>query len=118
MFFKIFCLSILLLFPICLGTNAIAHGGGLDAHGCHIKHSTNEYHCHRQQGKFTQSKIRQPGERGLNYYKETAQDGARFYRPFSSKSDGTCACVLNRVCVGKRGGRYCINGSGNKRYLH
>jgi hypothetical protein len=24
-----------------------AHGGGLDANGCHTNHATGEYHCHR-----------------------------------------------------------------------
>ena len=24
-----------------------AHGGGLDASGCHTNHKTGEYHCHR-----------------------------------------------------------------------
>jgi hypothetical protein len=28
---------------------AIAHGGGLDAKGCHTNHKTGEYHCHRPQ---------------------------------------------------------------------
>lgn len=28
---------------------ALAHGGGLDASGCHTNRSTGEYHCHRAQ---------------------------------------------------------------------
>lgn len=30
--------------------------------------------------------------------------------------DGTCPCSGNRVCIGPRGGRYCITSSGSKRY--
>lgn len=31
-------------------------------------------------------------------------------------SGGACSCEANRVCVGPRGGRYCLNSSGTKRY--
>ena len=31
-------------------------------------------------------------------------------------SGGSCPCSGNRVCVGPRGGRYCITSGGNKRY--
>ncbi|QSQ57191.1 SH3 domain-containing protein [Xanthomonas translucens] len=34
----------------------------------------------------------------------------------SNYSDGTCPCSGNRVCIGPRGGRYCITSGGNKRY--
>lgn len=30
--------------------------------------------------------------------------------------DGKCPCNGGKVCVGKRGGRYCITSSGRKRY--
>jgi len=30
-----------------LGAEALAHGGGLDTHGCHRATSTGEYHCHQ-----------------------------------------------------------------------
>lgn len=30
--------------------------------------------------------------------------------------DGTCPCSGDRVCIGPRGGRYCITSGGNKRY--
>jgi hypothetical protein len=32
-------------------------------------------------------------------------------------SSGSCSCSSGRVCVGPRGGRYCITSGGNKRYL-
>jgi hypothetical protein len=40
---KIFTLAMVLLLPM----SAYAHGGGLDANGCHTKRATGEYHCHR-----------------------------------------------------------------------
>ena len=36
--------------------------------------------------------------------------------PRSNYSDGNCPCSGSRVCVGPRGGRYCITTGGNKRY--
>lgn len=32
-----------------LATDALAHGGGLDRHGCHRETATGGYHCHRDQ---------------------------------------------------------------------
>lgn len=32
---------------ILLGNEALAHGGGLDRHGCHRETATGGYHCHR-----------------------------------------------------------------------
>jgi hypothetical protein len=34
---------VLAVFPIF----ACAHGGGLNAEGCHTNHKTGDYHCHR-----------------------------------------------------------------------
>lgn len=33
-----------------------------------------------------------------------------------SYEDGSCPCSGERVCIGPRGGRYCITSGGNKRY--
>lgn len=39
------------------------------------------------------------------------------FRPARSDySDGSCPCSGSRVCIGPRGGRYCITSGGNKRY--
>lgn len=37
-------------------------------------------------------------------------------RSRSDYVDGTCPCSGRRVCIGPRGGRYCITSGGNKRY--
>lgn len=34
----------------------------------------------------------------------------------SASSGGNCPCGSGRVCIGPRGGRYCITSGGNKRY--
>ena len=38
------------------------------------------------------------------------------HRPRSNYRDDTCPCSGNNVCIGPRGGRYCITSGGNKRY--
>ena len=34
----------------------------------------------------------------------------------SVSDDGECSCRSGKVCIGPRGGRYCITSGGNKRY--
>lgn len=34
----------------------------------------------------------------------------------SISSSGSCPCSSGRICIGPRGGRYCITSGGNKRY--
>ena len=45
-------LAYLVLMVAALGTvrPALAHGGGLDANGCHTNRKTGDYHCHRGPG--------------------------------------------------------------------
>jgi hypothetical protein len=45
-----------------------------------------------------------------------ARNDAPTRRSRSNHIDGTCPCSGNRVCIGPRGGRYCITSGGNKRY--
>ena len=37
------------LITVLFASSALAHGGGLDAKGCHTEKRTGEYHCHRAQ---------------------------------------------------------------------
>jgi hypothetical protein len=37
----------LILMSLMWGANGQAHGGGLDASGCHHNRKTGDYHCHR-----------------------------------------------------------------------
>ncbi|WP_348637374.1 YHYH domain-containing protein [Fluviibacter phosphoraccumulans] len=36
-----------LLLACCVQSAAFAHGGGLNAEGCHFNRKTGDYHCHR-----------------------------------------------------------------------
>lgn len=40
---------------ICSASAAFAHGGGLDASGCHHNRKTGDYHCHRAPSNQGQS---------------------------------------------------------------
>ncbi|NOV24745.1 YHYH domain-containing protein [Cupriavidus necator] len=81
---------------------AAAHGGGLDAEGCHTNHKTGEYHCHRGGGKNAP----RPNP-GSNY--EAAKSASSFVRTPSASSGPTCF-------TGPRGGTYTITASGRKNY--
>ena len=35
------------IFAFLTATSAFAHGGGLDANGCHTNRKAGDYHCHR-----------------------------------------------------------------------
>lgn len=37
------------LLAMAVSTPALAHGGGLNAEGCHTNRKTGDYHCHRPQ---------------------------------------------------------------------
>jgi hypothetical protein len=78
---------------------ALAHGGGLDANGCHVRRATGEYHCHRPQRSQAQ--------------RQSFHGSASRANP----AWGRCGCARKARCTGKRGGVYCINGSGNRRYF-
>jgi hypothetical protein len=43
------CLALCVLALCLLAPAASAHGGGLDANGCHTNRKTGDYHCHRPQ---------------------------------------------------------------------
>jgi len=40
--------SLVAAFGLLFAADALAHGGGLDADGCHVDSKTRERHCHRQ----------------------------------------------------------------------
>ncbi len=79
---------------------ALAHGGGLDASGCHNNRKTGDYHCHR--APSTQQHTAQP-HRGTETIRQI-----RPYQPYQG-ADPTCY-------VGPRGGTYTITPSGRKNY--
>lgn len=77
--------------------NAVAHGGGLDANGCHFKRSTGEYHCHRG---------------GLQAAPSAAQQNNQGVR---SPTHLVAPSIDSTCYIGPRGGRYRIV-NGRKRY--
>lgn len=78
-----------------------AHGGGLNADGCHTNRKTGDYHCHRASAaKQTQ---------------QLAAQQALAAQP--TKSTSTTATSSGATCyVGPRGGTYTITASGKKNY--
>lgn len=78
---------LVLVFLAFSSLNAQAHGGGLDAKGCHTRRATGEYHCHRAQ-----------------------------VLPSNIGNQSSQTVVTDPTChVGPRGGRYRII-NGRKRY--
>ncbi len=54
-----------------------------------------------------------------SYSKKTKARKARGLRGISfprGTTEGACPCNGGDVCVGPRGGRYCVTSGGNKRY--
>ncbi len=71
---------------------AMAHGGGVDASGCHTKRATGEYHCHGG-GRSLQAPVPPPRN------------------SFAAPPPGGQTCF-----TGPRGGTYTITPSGRKNY--
>ena len=69
---------------------ALAHGGGLDASGCHNNRKTGDYHCHRT------AAVAQPPQPANKFTPQRRDEP---------------------VChVGPRGGTYTVTPSGRKNY--
>lgn len=85
-----------LAFPI----SAIAHGGGLNAEGCHHNRKTGDYHCHRAP---TVQRAPQPAFAAAS----AASDDKLVSRPTPSAP---------KCYVGPRGGTYTITPNGRKNY--
>jgi hypothetical protein len=87
---KIINLTVLLT-SMFLALTAQAHGGGLNAEGCHNNHKTGDYHCHRAPAAKPAQKPVEPSNATGN------------------PSGPTCY-------TGPRGGTYMITPSGRKNY--
>lgn len=77
---------------------ALAHGGGLNAEGCHHNRKTGDYHCHRAAAV----------QRAVPAPTKAAQVAPAASAP-AGPSRPTCY-------VGPRGGTYTITASGKKNY--
>lgn len=103
---------------------SFAHGGGTDANGCHVRRATGDYHCHRGSsltsgmGNVSTPKTKTRRKKTSRVYRPIRADfKAVPFRPNISSQDSICACSRQARCTGPRGGVFCINASGNKRYF-
>jgi hypothetical protein len=83
---------------------ALAHGGGLNAEGCHNNRKTGDYHCHRAPAVIPQSAapLAPSG---------TQQKSSAVPNKLAAPQPGAPTCY-----VGPRGGTYTITKSGKKNY--
>jgi hypothetical protein len=81
-------------------TFVAAHGGGLDANGCHTNRKTGDYHCHRAPSMVAPQAAK-PAAQGISS------------APSMTKSSRTMPPGCH---VGPRGGTYTITKSGKKNY--
>lgn len=69
---------VLTLAAVSASPPVMAHGGGLDAKGCHTNHKTGEYHCHRAQGQAADGPAVKKSNSGIchdtssPYYEQTS----------------------------------------------
>jgi hypothetical protein len=96
---------------LCLGmvcaSTIFAHGGGLDANGCHTNRKTGDYHCHR--APSNSPPISNHSSSGKSSFSNQASSRTE-KRSFAASS-------LPPGChVGPRGGTYTITKSGRKNY--
>lgn len=101
------------LMTLCLsmGSDAAAHGGGLDAQGCHNNRKTGDYHCHRAQPAAS------PRPQQLNPALPIALPvAARLASPIPDRSPALAAPQRPVCHTGPRGGTYTITASGRKNY--
>jgi hypothetical protein len=92
------CAAAGLLLNLLLPSAASAHGGGLNAEGCHNNRKTGDYHCHRAPVRVLQ----EPAQAAH----VAAQPASAAPRPVAAP---TCY-------TGPRGGTYTITSSGRKNY--
>lgn len=92
---------LVLCFGLTSTSVAFAHGGGLDANGCHTNKKAGEYHCHRAPSIATS-----PGQSSSN-----GQTPAKSNKQSLSSGNLPPGCH-----VGPRGGTYTITKSGKKNY--
>jgi hypothetical protein len=83
----------------CVAEPVFAHGGGLNAEGCHNNRKTGEYHCHRG------------GESSASRQMDRAPPQGNGNANAGAQNRGRPTCY-----TGPRGGTYTITKSGRKDY--
>lgn len=101
----------LLVLSYLTGAEAMAHGGGLNAQGCHNNRKTGDYHCHRAQQVSVPSTL----QSGTDAPGSNA--GSRRYPAQPGKHNVQTPAAASPVCyTGPRGGTYTLTSSGRKNY--
>lgn len=67
-------------------TPAAAHGGGLNAEGCHNNRKTGDYHCHRAPSQTSSSRSRGTGPQGVS--RAVSQTGAAYANCSAARAAG------------------------------
>lgn len=104
--------QVALLLLAALPALAIAHGGGLNAEGCHNNRKTGDYHCHRAPvllpPPVSSARADATPARAILDHRDTAAPLQPAAVPLPS--------ARPRCYVGPRGGTYTITASGRKNY--
>lgn len=58
----------------------LAHGGGLDANGCHTNRKTGDYHCHRASSPPPPRPVSTFADQSASGGRQRASSGAVYYR--------------------------------------
>lgn len=72
-----------------------------------------------QSSQWVSTKSLCHGDKCYQKSRQTPAPKQPIYRPTPKRnveSDAGCPCSSGRICIGPRGGRYCITSGGNKRY--
>lgn len=102
---------LLLVLGLVAGSEALAHGGGLDAQGCHNNRKTGDYHCHRAQ----QVSAPVPSQSVANE-RRSKLDSQQLVTPSQEQQLQTNHSAKPTCYTGPRGGTYTLTASGHKNY--
>jgi hypothetical protein len=102
---------VLLSVGLMAASEAFAHGGGLNAQGCHNNRKTGDYHCHRTQVASTPIANQFVADE-LSKGRRSQQSAPRpQVQQLRNNESARPACY-----TGPRGGTYTITASGRKNY--
>lgn len=104
-------LGVFLTVGLLAASQAFAHGGGLNAQGCHNNRKTGDYHCHRAQQAITPMPSHLLAEERSSVYK--VQKTSTKPQPRQRLTDTTTGPTCY---TGPRGGTYTLTANGNKNY--
>jgi len=92
-------------------SQVFAHGGGLNAQGCHNNRKTGDYHCHRAQQTVAPMPSHLLADEPSSAHKvqKTSTKPQPRQRLTDTATGPTCY-------TGPRGGTYTLTASGNKNY--